>query len=157
MSTPADNTAASSPESGGSILRRALLQSGLLLGLAAIGALAFARLKPPPSAEVAQEITIEEVSSKLAGEKILWIDARPAAVFAERHFPGAVWLADEKWEEGLPQFVEAWMPGQPIVVYCSSTQCGSSRSVARRLVREFEATRVYYLHGGWDVLQSLKP
>ena len=138
-------------------LRRACFQAILLLGFAVAGAFAFAFFSPAKNTKAAQEITIEEVSSKFAGEKILWIDARSADAFAEKHLPGAVWLTEEKWEEGLPQFVEAWTPGQPIIVYCSSTQCGSSRHVALRLVREFNATRVYYLHGGWDVLRTRKP
>jgi rhodanese-related sulfurtransferase len=138
------------------VFRRTFLQAFFLCGFALMGALLTARFSSATTLEEPREITVAQISSAFPGEKILWVDARPAAVFAQDHVPGAVWLAEESWEEGLPKFVDAWTPGQPIVVYCSSTQCGASRSVARRLVREFNATRVHFLQGGWDAWRARK-
>jgi rhodanese-related sulfurtransferase len=157
MPTTAEDVSRPSDKTRRSVLRAACFQAVILLGLAGVAAVVHARFNPVSQSESPHEIELREISSTFGSEKILWVDARPAAVFAENHVPGAVWLADEAWEEGLPKFVDAWTPGQPIVVYCSSTQCGSSRAVAKRLVREFQATRVHFLKGGWDALQARKP
>ena len=156
MSTTAEAPNSSSEKKRPSVWRSAGAQIVFLLGLALVAAWIDGRARPNSHLAPPREITLEETSA-FAREKILWIDARPASAFAEKHFPDAVWLAEESWEEGLPKFVEVWTPGQPIVVYCSSTQCGSSRSVAWRLVREFNANRVHYLKGGWDVLKTRTP
>lgn len=155
MSTSAEQIPAASQSSPPPLFKPAILQAAFLLGIALVAAIVQARLRP--AAPDAHEITFTEAVSRFGREKILWIDARPAAAFAAGHTPGAIWLAEEAWEEGLPKFIEAWTPGQPIVVYCASTQCGSSRSVARRLIREFNATQVNYLKGGWDTLRDQKP
>ncbi len=97
------------------------------------------------------EITLAEFAP---GEPVLWLDARPPAAFAAGHIPGALALNEDAWEAGLPAFVEAWRPEQRIVVYCDSAQCHASEAVARRLMREFGATRVYVLKGGWESWQA---
>jgi rhodanese-related sulfurtransferase len=157
MTTTAERAGGEGKKPRPSVLRAVMAQAIFLVGLALLAAFVSYRLSPTAHLESPREIALEEIPAAFPREKILWIDARPAAAFAEKHLPGAVWLAEEAWEEGLPKFVEAWTPGQPIVVYCSSLQCGSSHSVARRLVREFNATRVHYLKGGWDALQTAKP
>lgn len=94
------------------------------------------------------EITLAAALSRPAGE-ILWIDARPAARFAASHIPGAISLSEEAWDHSLPAFIDAWDPQRPVVVYCDSSQCHASDSVARRLQRELGVQRIAVLKGGW--------
>lgn len=80
----------------------------------------------------------------------LWLDARPAADFAREHIPGALPLNEDEWDALLPAVLDAWSPDRPVVVYCSSLSCGTSREVARRLRGELEMPRVFVLAGGWE-------
>lgn len=147
---PGDTTAATPLPGRPHVFRPALAQSGALLLIAAVAAFLTAWFRPPPPDDGVRELTLAQTRARFANEKILWVDARPPAAFAAEHIPNAVPLAEEAWEDGLSGFVAAWNPGQPVVVYCGSASCGASRSVARRLVRELNVTRVFYLHGGWQ-------
>ncbi|EIP96765.1 Rhodanese-related sulfurtransferase [Opitutaceae bacterium TAV1] len=85
---------------------------------------------------------------------VLWVDARKAEAFAAAHIPGAINLNEDTWESLLEGFVEAWDGAAPVVVYCDSTECDSSRAVAARIRHEFGATRVFTLKGGWQTWQQ---
>jgi rhodanese-related sulfurtransferase len=85
---------------------------------------------------------------------MLWVDARKAEAFAAAHVPGAINLNEDTWESLLEGFVEAWDGAAPVVVYCDSTECDSSRAVAARIRHEFGATRVFTLKGGWQAWQQ---
>ncbi len=84
----------------------------------------------------------------------LWVDARTAEEFAAGGLPGAVGLAEEAWEEGFAGLLEAWTPGQPIVVFCGSGSCLRSAAVAERLRGELGADAVYSLVDGWEALEE---
>lgn len=83
-------------------------------------------------------------------EKILWVDARPADAYAERHIPGAIPLNQNEWAEQLPALLQAWRPGMKVVVYCDSPACGASQAVALRLQQGVNLPDIYVLKGGWD-------
>lgn len=101
-----------------------------------------------------QELTYAEVRTLASAQPVLWIDARSPAAYSTGHVPGAVNVTEAAWESQLVGFIDAWEPGQPVIVYCDSAACGAAQSLARRIVREFEATNVYYLKGGWDAWQQ---
>jgi len=82
--------------------------------------------------------------------RVLWVDARPAADFASGHIPGAVRLTEEEWEELLPELLNAWGPDCAVVVYCSSRKCQASGEVARRLREQVGLKAVSVLRGGWE-------
>jgi rhodanese-related sulfurtransferase len=84
------------------------------------------------------------------GDTAIWVDARPDDEFAKDHVPGAISLNEDRWNELLPQFLSAWVPGKKTVVYCSSLSCNASREVARRLRKEAQLSDVFVLEGGWE-------
>jgi rhodanese-related sulfurtransferase len=132
------------------VLVRLVVQFVALLVLAALAAGAAYEIQPDrPVYDSSQppQITLESAQA-LTGA--LWIDARPPAAYAADHIPGAISLSEDGWEGSLGGFVEAWRPGQRIIVYCDSSRCRASEAVARRLVREFSATDVQVLKGGWE-------
>lgn len=96
------------------------------------------------------EIALDQIP---APEAALWIDARSSAAYATAHIPGAISLHEDAWESSLAAFVEAWKPGQKIIVYCDSAKCGASEAVARRLMREFDVSNIHVLKGGWETWQ----
>jgi rhodanese-related sulfurtransferase len=94
------------------------------------------------------EITVSQARS-LTGA-VMWIDARPEEEFAAGHIPGAKLLSAEQWDSLLPQVLNAWTPGQKLIVYCSKQTCGASHEVARRLREEADLENVFVLEGGWE-------
>ena len=94
------------------------------------------------------EITVLQARS-LTGA-VMWIDARPEEEFAAGHIPGAKLLSAEQWDSLLPQVLNAWTPGQKLIVYCSKQTCGASHEVARRLREEADLENVFVLEGGWE-------
>lgn len=89
--------------------------------------------------------------------EVLWVDARPPAVFAQGHIPGATNVSLEDWEPGFVALLDAWEPGQVIVVYCDGEGCALSREVAERLRTELGTTEVYWLSGGlpaWQIAEE---
>lgn len=141
----------------------ALRPAVLLLALTLPPTLATALWHPKrPPAQAAQsdnlathsnqspQLTLEEIRHDPRFRQALWIDARPPEAFALGHVPGAVRLSEAEWETSLPSLLEKWLPEIPIIVYCSSTQCGTAQSVADRLRRELVYDHVYVLRGGWE-------
>jgi rhodanese-related sulfurtransferase len=81
----------------------------------------------------------------------LWVDARDWSAFQVAHIPGAIHLNEDRWEEGLMEFMDLWHPDSVVVVYCEAEGCQASKAVAMRLSREMNIENVYHLDGGWDV------
>ncbi len=84
------------------------------------------------------------------GDNAIWVDARPAEEFEQKHVPGAVLLNEDRWNELLPRMLTTWSPEKRVVVYCSSESCGASREVARKLREEAGLKDVFVLEGGWE-------
>ena len=129
----------------------ALRQAASLALLALVPAFATALLHPRRSAftEETREGEIAVADAMRAPSEYLWIDARSAAHFAERHIPGALPLNEDAWDELLPAVLQAWPTGRPAIVYCDSRECAVSEDVAKRL-REFGVAPVLVLRGGWE-------
>lgn len=136
------------------IVFRLLRQLAALVLLAALAAGAAYQLHPHRPLYQVTRFPEIDAADLAPTEPVLWIDARPSIAYTAGHIPGALSLSEDAWEASLPTFVEAWHPGQKIIVYCDSSQCGASGAVAQRLVREFGVTRIYVLKGGWKSWQK---
>ena len=97
-----------------------------------------------------ERVTVEQ--AKGWGTDALWVDARRDEDFAQEHFPGALLLNEDHFNEQLPKVLAAWSPQKKIVVYCSTKECGASRAIARRLHDEADIEDVFVLEGGWEAL-----
>ncbi|MDQ8186405.1 rhodanese-like domain-containing protein [Pelagicoccus sp. SDUM812002] len=132
-------------------MKQALWQSVLILALSSLlGALSFAiRPDAVPSDLSDHEI---ELSAAMLLEGALWLDARMDTDFDSAHLDGALLLNEENWDAGFVPLLDVWVPGSPIVVYCSSESCLRSHQVAERLREELGTDQVYSLKGGWEAL-----
>lgn len=104
---------------------------------------------PVPASE---RVTVEQ--AKGWGARALWIDARPEQEFEQEHFPNALLLNEDRWNEQLPNVLAAWSPEKRIVVYCGAHACGASRAIAQRLRDEARIKEVFVLEGGWEALRA---
>jgi len=139
----------------GPLLRRAAVQAAVLLLAAVVPALLTGWLHPrrpplPGAAGSIREITVADAQALPGGRPVIWADARDNQAFARQHIPGAVHLSEAEWEQGLAGLVAVWRPGTPVVVYCASHSCDTSRAVASRLKRELALPDVFVLKGGWE-------
>ena len=136
-------------------------QSALLVVLAllpaAIQAL-YLREKIPWQSRVAESDFVEVDTARGWGANVIWIDARPSDEFERDHVPGAVSLNEDRWDEGLAQFLaRQWSPEKKIVVYCSAASCNLAEDVARRLREEVKLpNEIKILKGGWEAWLAKK-
>ena len=133
----------------------ALRQAASLALLALVPAFATTLLHPrrPAFTEKIREGEIAVAEAMRNPADYLWIDARSAARFAERHIPGALPLNEDAWDDLLPAVLQAWPTDRPAIVYCDSRACEASEDVAKRL-REFGVAPVFALKGGWEAWLS---
>jgi len=105
---------------------------------------------PPPWAEpalAAGEIRLDDARAL----DVIWLDARPREDFEAGHIPGALHFDEAAWDARLVELMEAWLTApRPIVVYCGSESCGTSRRVAERLRDALPDAEIHSLKGGWD-------
>jgi rhodanese-related sulfurtransferase len=131
----------------------------VLLILAAIPATGAALLHPKRPSWREDTLAPGEILLQTAldeKDKVLWLDARPAADFQQSHIPGAMLLNEDNWDNLLPQVLSAWRSGKIVVVYCSSMQCQAGTEVARRLREEAKLPDVHVLKGGWEAWLAAK-
>jgi rhodanese-related sulfurtransferase len=138
-----------------------LRQSALLLALAllpAAGEALYLREKIPWKSRVAESDFVEVETARSWGANAIWIDARPADEFERDHVPGAVSLNQDRWDEGVAQFLgKEWSPEKKIVVYCSAASCNLAEDVARRLREEAKLpNEIRVLKGGWEAWLAKK-
>ena len=131
--------------------RQVLLLLALAL-LPGIGQAIYFRDKVSWQAPVAASDMVTVARARAWGDNVIWVDARSNEEFAGDHVPGAQPLNEDRWNELLPLFLQAWSqaPGKKIVIYCSSQSCNLSRDVARRLRNEAQLKDVFVLEGGWE-------
>jgi len=132
-----------------------LRQSALLVGLALLPAVVqalYLREKIPWQSRVAESDFVEVDTARGWGGNVIWVDARPSDEFERDHVPGAVSLNEDRWDEGLSQFLATqWSPEKKIVVYCSAASCNLAEDVARRLRGEAKLPNdIRILKGGWE-------
>lgn len=136
-------------------MKALLRQSAALTVLAIVPALVeafYLRDKMPWQARVAESDFVEVATARGWGDNVLWVDARPAEEFDRDHVPNAISLNEERWSEGLSQFLATqWSPEKKIVVYCSAASCNLAEDVARRLRAEAKLpNEIRILKGGWE-------
>jgi rhodanese-related sulfurtransferase len=136
----------------------AVRQSLFILLAAAIPAsltAAFHPRRPPWSQEALAPG--EEMLTTVLGWRgnVLWVDARSLEEYEAEHVPGALLLNLESWDQLLPKFLDQWVPGKRVVVYCSAATCELSHEVAERL-RKNGISSVYVLKGGWEAWKTQK-
>jgi rhodanese-related sulfurtransferase len=136
---------------------RAARQILVLLALAflpGIGEALYFRDKVSWQSPVRPSESITVAQARAGDGNILWVDARPDDEFAADHIPGAIPLNEDRWNELLPQFLNAWTqsPGKKVIVYCSSHSCNLARDVAVRLRKQTDPPmqNVFVLEGGWE-------
>lgn len=127
---------------------RILRPLALILLAAVLPAAASALLHPRRPSWLSDEIPAHLAASNPT--RYLMVDARPATDFATGHIPGAVSLNEDAWDALFPPFLDAWDGERPILVYCSSLSCATSREVAHRLRTEAGIPEVFVMEGGWE-------
>jgi len=86
---------------------------------------------------------------------VIWLDARTIEEFEEGHIPDALFFDEGDWDLGLITLMNAWlMDPRPIVIYCGSESCGTSKRIAERLRATLPDAEIYSLKGGWDAWQK---
>lgn len=132
-------------------MRKAIVQSIWILGISAALACASFALRPEalPHNVGEFQVSLEEAQ---AMDGVLWIDARTEPEFSNGHLDGAILLNEEDWEAGFVGLLDAWAPGSPIVVYCSTQACMRSHHVAERLRKELGVEEIFSLEDGWEGL-----
>ena len=114
----------------------------------------FSGLMPFPWKEselVTGEIQLENAQAL----DVIWIDARSRTDYDAEHIPNAILLNDSNWEAGIQNLMNVWLiESRPIVVYCSSKQCDSSKHIATRLREALPEAEVYSLKGGWEAWEK---
>ena len=80
---------------------------------------------------------------------VIWVDARSEEEFEAGHYSGAIHIDESDWDSGLVVLMDRWLETpRPIVVYCGSEDCGSSRRLADRLRQVLPEGEIYSLKGG---------
>ena len=110
----------------------------------------FSGLAPLPWA--APELAAGEIRPTDARAlQVIWIDARSEADYRSEHIPAAIYLNEDHWDTGIIELMDAWLTQpRPIVVYCGSEHCGTSKRIAERLREALPDAEIYSLKGGWD-------
>ena len=79
----------------------------------------------------------------------IWVDARALKEFEESHLPGALFFDESDWDTGLLELMNTWlMQPRPIVIYCETEACGTSKRIAERLRKSLPDAEIYSLKGG---------
>ena len=142
-------------------MKALLRQSAVLIALALLPAVVqalYLREKIPWQSRVAESDFVEVDTARGWAANIIWVDARPSEEFERGHIPGAVSLNEDRWVEGLSQFLGTqWSPRKKIVVYCSAASCNLAEDVARRLREEAKLPNdIRILKGGWEAWLAKK-
>jgi rhodanese-related sulfurtransferase len=95
-------------------------------------------------------LSLAEFRTLLDSGKCLVLDAREDSSYDRSHIPGALSLPAGRFTACYPQLkpkIDS-LVDQPIVVYCSSSQCDSSNEVRKQL-EELGYSNVLIFPGGW--------
>lgn len=122
----------------------------VIAGVLAMGAFVFWQIAGWPQRADIPRVSATELREALQEPgTVLLVDARPRVEYEAEHIPNALLLNEDEWAELLPAVLEAWQPGQVIVIYCSDRGCRASESVAKRL-QEVGLEDMLVLDGGWE-------
>ena len=122
---------------------------GMLVLIGVGFSLVTGRAPPPWQKPTLESGEIRAIDAR--GLDILWIDARTEQAYAEAHIPNAIWLNPEDPDAELMHITVAWLENpKPIVLYCSSAACSSSKELANWLRNQLPDAEIYSLKGGWS-------
>lgn len=98
------------------------------------------------------EVTLADVEERWGGD-VVWVDARIRDRFDESHVDGAILLNEQEWSDLLWEAIDGIQAAEkPIVVYCGTHACQSSRKVAERLRESVGLPEAYFLRRGFEAL-----
>ncbi|MCE9520294.1 MAG: rhodanese-like domain-containing protein [Verrucomicrobia bacterium] len=96
------------------------------------------------------EITLQHISQTWKND-VLWIDARPSALFGKAHIPGAININEQELESQLIDNIAVLQDNRkPVVIYCDSSACQASRKIRDYLAQRLPTEEFYVLRGGWS-------
>jgi rhodanese-related sulfurtransferase len=107
----------------------------------------------PSAADSQHYITLEQFREYVQNGAAVVIDARGPEQFANGHVRGAHSIPAGQIEAKLAAALADVATGQLIIVYCSSSSCGSSDMVSEYLM-DHGYTDVRVFRPGWAVLAS---
>ena len=85
----------------------------------------------------------------------IWVDAGGMKKIEETHIPEVLLLDENDWDAGLFELMNTWLiKPRPIVIYCESESCDTSKRIAKRLRESLPGAEVYSLKGGRDAWQE---
>lgn len=95
------------------------------------------------------ELTWPETKALMAAGKGVLIDARIAANYEAEHIPGAVSLPANSSSEDIAAFLKRHPKDTPFIIYCGSSKCPMSHTLAGALVNQHGCTNVRIMPGGY--------
>lgn len=137
---------------------RAILQAGIFVGLAAVGAWTTSVWHPrAPALRLVEEplrddeVSLSRVMDEWNGE-VIWLDARPRSEYEKGHIPGAYLLNEEGFLDQLIDLLDVLqMAERPVIIYCNGARCEASRKIREQLMMQFPLEDVWVLKGGWPM------
>lgn len=105
------------------------------------------RVESRARAEGIPVLPVEEVRQALASGTHLALDARSATEHATGTLPGALKLPRATFDEQFPQVVLFLSPEEPVITFCSSSDCDDALLLAL-LLREQGITNVFLFVDG---------
>ena len=85
----------------------------------------------------------------------IWIDARSIREHENNRIPDSIHFDESDWSTGLFALMETWLERpRPIVIYCGSETCGTSKRIAKRLRESMTDAEIYSLKGAWTAWQK---
>jgi rhodanese-related sulfurtransferase len=144
------------------IMRRLVMETGVVLAAATVLALAVNTVSPRGIALTrplslreldARFIPAEEAKARFDGGQTLFVDARRPDHFVRGHVAGALNLPAEEFMQRYVGLA-SWLPREAdIVIYCTGRGCHESRMLADRLALVGHK-RILIFRDGWQAWQS---
>ena len=133
----------------------AILAAGLVASLAAnalrpSGSISVVR----PSADALAlqagitPIHLDTAKLLLENRKVLFLDARPAAVYRRGRIPGAANYPEEDFAEHIKAFKDTVALDRLLVTYCDGVECQASELLSKELQKAGYKS-IHWFHGGW--------
>ena len=128
-------------------MKKSLMQSAIILSLAASAAFISSQVSPITLLEKDPYRLVIQKTNDLSS--IQWIDCRPEADFDKAHIPEAILMNSENYEQAFESLMPIYDPEIPLICYCSSS-CLVSKQIAQRLRKDLGQENIFYLKGGFD-------
>lgn len=148
---------------------KSVSELGVITGISVLAGLgnwvAGGKVSPDPVVELDQvplkdgEIRLEDAMAD-GGEGVVWIDARPEAVWKKESKPGAInitMLSDEPLGDQIARHQDQLFGARRIIVFCDDVHCSVSHDLGERLkteFRDFLGGEILILHGGMTALRG---